>query len=72
MSGAFFKPIKGEDLRAASIDALEDMRGKTDAAYGAGSDSRIVMNVMDGQGSLADIKAFVKEAVAASGPAADD
>ena len=43
-----------------------------DDAYGPGSDSHIVMNVMEGQGSLADIKTFVKDAVAASGPAAND
>lgn len=72
LSGAFFMPIKGEDLRDASITALEEMRGKMDDAYGPGSDSHIVMNVMEGQGSLADIKTFVKDAVAASGPATND
>ena len=72
LSGAFFTPIKGEDLRAASITELEKTRDRMDAAYGAGSDDHKVMNVMAGQGSLADIKGFVKQAVAASGPPADD
>ena len=79
LSGAFFSPVRAEDLpdgdlRGASIDALEDMRGKIDAAYGDGCDSHIAMNVIDGGKTLTDIKAFVKDAVeraAASAPVTD-
>lgn len=71
LSGAFFQPVRANDLRAASIEALEDMRGKIDAAYGEGCDAHALMNVVDGQGSLAGIKAFVKDAVASAPPAAD-
>ena len=69
LSGAFFTAITGDDLRAASIDALETMRDRMDDAYGDGADDRRVMNVFEGSGSLADIKAFVTDAV--SGPADD-
>ena len=43
------------------------MRTKIDAAYGDGCDASAQMNVMAGKGSLADIKAFVKDATAMSG-----
>lgn len=69
LSGAFFTPVKADDLRGASIQALEDMRGKIDAAYGQACDDYITMNVIDGGKTLADIKAFVKEAVTSATPA---
>ncbi|MDN2565199.1 type I-E CRISPR-associated protein Cas7/Cse4/CasC [Aquibium sp. A9E412] len=62
LSGAFFNPVSDADLRAASIAALEDMRGRIDAAYGEGCDDHRVMNIVTGEGSLADIKAFVRNA----------
>lgn len=67
LSGAFFVPVRADDLRQASIAALDDMRTKIDAAYGDGCDASAQMNVMAGKGSLADIKAFVKDATAMSG-----
>ena len=70
LSGAFFTAITGDDLRAASVAALKTMRERMEDAYGPGADRHSVMNVFeDGGASLADIKAFVKDAV--SGPADD-
>ena len=62
LAGAFFKPVSG-DLKAGSIAALADMAGKLDAAYGTCSDEQEIMNVPEGLGSLAAIKAFVAKAV---------
>ena len=64
LSGAFFKPV---DLRAndgvrASISALEEMAGKLDHAYGPACDAALVLNVPDGQGTLAEIAAFAAAA----------
>lgn len=33
LTGAFLRPVRGEVLLAASITALEAMRGRIDAAY---------------------------------------
>jgi CRISPR system Cascade subunit CasC len=64
LSGAFFKPV---DLRAndgvrASISALEDMAGKLDHAYGPACDAAHVLNLPEGQGTLAEVAAFAAAA----------
>lgn len=64
LSGAFFKPV---DLRAndgvrASISALEEMAGKLDHAYGPACDAALVLNVPEGQGTLAEVAAFAAAA----------
>lgn len=63
LSGAFFKPVKAEDLLAASVEALEAHAGKIDAAYGATSDRQQVMDVTKGQGTLAALTAFAVSAI---------
>ena len=58
LAGAFFKPVTGSDLMAASVSALEDLAAKMDAAYGACAEDTETMNVDNGLGTLAAIKAF--------------
>ncbi len=64
LSGAFFRPV---DLRAndgvrSSISALEDMADKIDRAYGPACEAASVLNVSEGQGTLAEIAAFAAAA----------
>jgi CRISPR system Cascade subunit CasC len=61
---AFLKPVSELDdsgMMAASIKALIDTRAKIDAAYGKTSAVEKTMNVLDGQGTLAEILAFCRE-----------
>ena len=63
LAGAFFKPVEGDDLMAASVAALENSAADLNAAYGACCDETIVMNVTEGSGTLKEIREFVKKAV---------
>ena len=63
LAGAFFKPVEGGDLMAASVEALEDLVARLDAAYGGCCDGAAVMGVADGRGTLAAIRAFAADAV---------
>jgi CRISPR system Cascade subunit CasC len=64
LAGAFLKPIAGDDLMAASVDALTDMASKMDEAYGGCFDgSPETMDVGKGVGSLKAIRAFAEETV---------
>jgi len=67
LTGAFLKPVQGEDLLAASVTALEAMRGQIDAAYDSAPEREAMMNVAAGQGRLSDIAGFAASAVAADG-----
>ena len=58
LASAFLKPVSGEDLMQASVEALESMAEKFDHAYGAQAESTAVMNVDSGAGDLAGIKSF--------------
>ena len=63
LAGAFFKPVESEDLMAASVKALEDLADRLDAAYGACCEAVEVVDVTDGRGTLAAIRAFAADAV---------
>lgn len=63
LSGAFFKPVQGDDLLAQSIEQLTATAGAIDRAYGPACDASREMNVTQGQGSLAELAAFAAEAV---------
>lgn len=63
LTGAFFKPVRGDDLLKDSVSALETMADKIDAAYGPASDRTQVMNVATGQGRLAEVEAFAASAL---------
>ncbi len=64
LAGAFFKPVEGDDLMAASVDALENLATSFDAAYGACCDATRHMNIATGHGTLAAIRAFAADALA--------
>lgn len=63
LAGAFFKPVEGQDLMAASVHALEEMAERMDAAYGACAEASETMNVAEGRGTLAAVRAFAVAAV---------
>lgn len=65
LSGAFFKPVQGEDLLAQSIVQLVATADAIDRAYGPACDAICEMNVAQGQGSLAELAAFAAEAAGA-------
>lgn len=60
LAGAFFAPVAGEDLMAASVAALGTMADRLDSAYGACCEASAVMDINTGQGSIADIRAFAE------------
>lgn len=60
---AFLKPVKpyGErDMLALAVDALNLRRDNFDKVYGACADSRCHFDVEKGEGSLAEVVAFVR------------
>lgn len=61
LSGAFFAPVRGDDLLLTSVQALETTLANLDAAYGAGCDAHAVMQVGQG-GTLDQIAAFAAAA----------
>lgn len=58
LAAAFFRPVRGEDLLAASVAELEKLNGAMNNAYGTCYAFDYVMNVATGCGSLADAIAF--------------
>lgn len=63
LAGAFFKPVEGQDLMAASVDALEAMAASMDTSYGACAEATETMNVAQGKGTLAAVRTFTVDAV---------
>lgn len=61
LSGAFFKPISGDDLLRNSIDAMEETAAQIDAAYGANYMSHRILDVRAGQGTLDQLAEFASE-----------
>lgn len=61
LAAAFLKPVQGEDIGQASVEALERLRDRMDDAYGADSVERCSMDVQAGHGTLRDIVAFAVE-----------
>ena len=64
LTGAFFKAVKGEDLLADSIAALERTAQQIDVAYGRACDREEMLNVPAGKGTLDAVTAFAASAVA--------
>ena len=62
LAGAFFKPVTGDDLLAASIDALTNQAEQMNASYGDCADVVTIMDVARKSGTLAEIRAFAKAA----------
>lgn len=63
LSGAFFTPVKGEDLLAASKAALDETAEQIDRAYYKCCADHRIMDVQAGIGSLDEIAAFAAGAV---------
>lgn len=63
LSGAFVKPVAGDNLMVDSISRLVAYRDNMDAAYGHCADTHTQMNVQEGAGTLAEIISFVREGV---------
>lgn len=63
LTGAFFAPVKGDDLFDASVRALEKTVADIDRAYGPASDASCVMDVPTGQGTLIEVEDFAARAV---------
>lgn len=68
LTGAFFKAVdlRSNDIEQTSIKELEDTAALIERAYGAVCDATAVMNVKEGQGTLADIAAFAAASVPGS------
>ena len=63
---AFLKPVRpwGEhDMLSLAVQALEQRRDNFDKVYGACADARCHFDAEKGEGSLAEVVAFVKECV---------
>lgn len=58
LTGAFFSPVKGADILAASIAALGQTADRIDAAYGPACDDMRAMNVLAGEGTLEELAGF--------------
>ena len=59
LAAAFLRPISGDDLMAASVEALEAMTAKFDQAYGPQTAACSVMHVDAGTGDLKSVQAFL-------------
>ena len=60
LAAAFLKPVRGSDQGDASVCALEGFRQRLDDAYGPCADDRYVMNVLSGEGTLAELVRFAQ------------
>ena len=63
LAGAFFKPVTGENLMEASVNAMTQMAEQMDTAYGACADESAIMDVEKVQGNIDAIKQFVNQAI---------
>jgi len=61
LSLAFVKPVSGDDYAGEAVQALEYVRDNMDKVYGACADSRCQLNVLTGEGSLAELLDFVAQ-----------
>lgn len=64
LSVAFLKPVAGKDMLNTAIKCLESTAKNMDAAYGDCVDAsqRLIADAENSEGSLAALKAFVREA----------
>lgn len=68
LTGAFFTAVdlKSNDIERTSIIALEKTADQIDRAYGAACDDKAIMDVKEGNGTLAEIAAFAGASVPAN------
>lgn len=62
LATAFLKPVANADMMAGSIDRLDQTRCAMDRAYGDCAESRCTMDVAKGEGTLAGIMEFCRNA----------
>ena len=62
LAGAFFKPMTGDDLLSASVNALTNMANQMNASYGDCADAVAIMDVAKESGTIAEISTFAKAA----------
>lgn len=62
LAGAFFKPVQGADLVAASVTALETLASDLDAAYGVCCDATETMSIFEQRGTLKAVRDFATRA----------
>ncbi|WP_312952662.1 type I-E CRISPR-associated protein Cas7/Cse4/CasC [Superficieibacter sp.] len=61
LAAAFFQPIRDPDQIAAAIACLKQQRDSFDRVYGDCTDDHNELNVQKGEGSLAELLAFVSQ-----------
>ncbi|MFC3609538.1 type I-E CRISPR-associated protein Cas7/Cse4/CasC [Stutzerimonas tarimensis] len=59
LSLAFVKPVTGNDYLAESIEVMHRLRDNMDQVYGECADRRYQLDVLKGEGSLAELLDFV-------------
>lgn len=59
LSVAYLRPVNTDNVLSDAIDSLQSHQQKFDSVYGDCADSRYVMDVENGIGSLAELKQFV-------------
>lgn len=60
LAAAFLRPVEGNDQGANSVQALLAFRDRIDQAYGVAASGSCEMNVLTGEGTLADVMAFAR------------
>ncbi len=60
LAAAYLKPVSGADQGSASVAALEGFRDRLDRAYGPCAVDRLTMNVVAGEGTLAELVDFAQ------------
>jgi CRISPR system Cascade subunit CasC len=61
LAGAFFKPVRGDDLLASSVQAMADLAAQMDHAYGKCFGAEYAMDLAGGRGTLAEAIAFASK-----------
>ena len=60
LSGAFLKPVRGDDLLAASEDAMNATLKTMERVYGASADRRYSVSIPKDEGSLEGLKEWIR------------
>lgn len=61
LAAAFFQPVRGADQISTAVTRLQQQRDRFDAVYGNCTDDHRELNVLKGEGSLAELLAFVSQ-----------
>lgn len=61
LSVAYLRPVNTDNVLSDAIDSLQLHQQKFDSVYGACADSRYVMDVDNGVGTLPELKQFVAD-----------